>query len=257
MIQFFIHILTLVGIYAIIAMSLNLAMGYTGLVNFGHLGLVGVGAYTLAVLTTKFGWTFIPALIAGASLAGLLGMLLSLPSKRIKGDYFALLTLGFMFLVSAVFINWERMTRGTLGIRGIQRPELFVEPLELLVLVVLFVLGTYVVLHRTVGSPFGRVLEAIRDDDQVAESLGKNIAKAKMVAMGVSGFFAGISGGLLIRAHFGLSRSCSRLRLWSLGGLRRYAVRFWACSSSFCFRKACDLLQFPQPWLDHFVLLFL
>lgn len=200
MTAFLIHILTLAGIYTIIATSLNLAMGYTGLVNLGHIGLLGIGAYASAILTTAFGWPFWPAFIVAGILAAGFGALLALPSRRIKGDYFALYTLGFMFLAIAVFINWETLTRGTLGIRGIQRPEGFVESLPFLILVLAVALGSYLFQNRMVRSPFGRVLEAVRDDVEVAESLGKNTAKAKIVAMMVSGFFVGIAGSLF--AHF-------------------------------------------------------
>ncbi len=200
MFEFIIHITTLVGIYAIIAMSLNLAMGYTGLVNFGHIGLLGVGAYTSAILTTKFHVPFFEAFLIAGLAAALFGFLLSLPSRKIKDDYFALLTLGFLFVSVAVFVNWTSMTRGTLGIRGIVRPEGFVEPARFLVLVFLIWIVTFLILRRVVSSPFGRVLEAVRDDELVAQSLGKNIEKAKWIAMSLSGFFVGIAGSLL--AHF-------------------------------------------------------
>lgn len=197
---FLIHIFTLAAIYTIIATSFNLAMGYTGLVNLGHIGLLGVGAYTSAILTTAFGWPFWPAFIVAGLLAAGLGALLALPSGRIKGDYFALYTLGFMFVAIAVFVNWERMTRGTLGIRGIHRPEGFVEPVLFLGLALAVALASYLFQNRLVRSPFGRVLEAVRDDVEAAESLGKNTFKAKIVAMTVSGFFVGIAGSLF--AHF-------------------------------------------------------
>lgn len=197
---FLLHILTLIAIYIMIAMSFNLAMGYTGLVNLGHIGLLGVGAYTSAILTTKFDQPFAVGLLAGGLLAAVFGALLSLPSRKIKNDYFALLTLGFLFVTSAVFINWTDLTRGTLGIRGIARPEGFADPLNFFLLVVVFAVFSYFVLSKIVSSPFGRVLEAIRDDELVAESLGKNVDRAKLIAMAVSGFFVGLSGSLL--AHF-------------------------------------------------------
>ncbi|MDP2933449.1 MAG: branched-chain amino acid ABC transporter permease, partial [bacterium] len=153
-----------------------------------------------AILTTRFDWPFFLAFLAAGLLTAAIGVLLSLPSAKIKGDYFALLTLGFAFVAMAVFINWTNVTRGTLGIRGIERPEGFTEPLQFLVLVLIIVLVSYLILRRLTASPFGRVLEAIRDDEMVAESLGKNIIKAKMISLGVSGFFVGLAGSLF--AHF-------------------------------------------------------
>ncbi|MBI4713749.1 branched-chain amino acid ABC transporter permease [Candidatus Uhrbacteria bacterium] len=200
MFPFLIYILTLVCIYAIIVMSLNLAMGYTGLVNFGHIGLFGIGAYTSAILTTKFDWPFVFAILSAGILCAIIGALLSIPSRKIKDDYFALLTLGFLFVTGAIFINWTDMTRGTLGIRGILRPEGFTEPNSFLILTFIAALVTFFILEKVTKSPFGRVLEAIRDDELVAESLGKNIDRAKMTAMTLSGFFVGIAGVLM--AHF-------------------------------------------------------
>ncbi|MBI5369893.1 branched-chain amino acid ABC transporter permease [Candidatus Uhrbacteria bacterium] len=200
MVNFLIHIFTLVAIYGLIAISFNLAMGYTGLVNLGHVGLMGIGAYVSAILTTKFGFSFFPAFVLAGISAAVFGALLALPSRRIKDDYFALLTLGFMFVTSAVFINWTSLTRGTLGVRGIMRPEGFTDPFFFFILVLLVLAVAYIILNQTVSSPFGRVLEAIRDDEQVAESLGKNVERAKITAMALSGFFVGLSGSLL--AHF-------------------------------------------------------
>jgi branched-chain amino acid transport system permease protein len=196
MLTFLLYVLTLIGIYAIIAMSFNLAMGYTGLVNFGHIGLLGIGAYTSAILITKYDVSIlIAALVSCVACAGF-GALLAIPSRKIKDDYFALLTLGFVFLTQALFINWTQMTRGTLGIRGIPRPEVFAQPVEFFVLVAVVALVSFVFLDRVAHSPFGRVLEAIRDDDLVAQSLGKNVTRAKCVALGLSGFFVGIAGAL-------------------------------------------------------------
>lgn len=200
MIEFLIHIFTLICIYSIIAMSFNLAMGYTGLVNFGHIGLMGVGAYTSAILNTRFDIPFFVSIFIAAILCAVIGAILSIPSRKIKNDYFALLTLGFLFVAGAVFINWTDLTRGTLGIRGITRPENFTEPLQFLILSLVISFLTFLVLEKIVHSHFGRVLEAIRDDELVAESLGKNIDRAKMTAMTLSGFFVGIAGVLL--AHF-------------------------------------------------------
>lgn len=197
---FLIHILTLVAIYIIIAMSLNLAMGYTGLVNLGHIGLLGVGAYTSAILTTKFDLPFVVGFFAAGLIAAIFGALLSLPSRKIKDDYFALFTLGFLFVTTAIFINWTDMTRGTLGIRGIARPEGFAEPLTFFLLVLIVALVSFLLMSKIVSSPFGRVLEAIRDDELVAESLGKNVDRVKLIAMTISGLFVGLSGSLL--AHF-------------------------------------------------------
>ena len=103
---YFIHLLILIGIYSILAVSLNLVLGYTGLINFGHIAFFGIGAYTSALLTMN-GVPFIFALLIAGLLASLFGYLLVIATKKLKGDYFALATLGFAFVVYSLFLNLQ------------------------------------------------------------------------------------------------------------------------------------------------------
>jgi len=182
-----------------VALSYAISVGYAGLLNLGHIAIFAIGAYTSAILATN-GFSFWIAIIAAASISGISGLLIAIPSKKIKGDYYALVTLGFAFVINAIFLNWIDVTRGPLGISGIGRPAGFTGSISFFVLTLFFVLLTAFFVYRMTNSPFGRALEAVRDDDLVAESLGKPVVKLRIVALVVSSVIAGVAGALL--AHF-------------------------------------------------------
>ena len=199
MFAYLIHTATLIAIYLMVALSYAIPVGYTGLLNLGHIGLLAIGAYTAAILASQ-GISFSLALIAAAIVAGIIGFLLALPARRIKGDYYTLITLGFTFVVNAVLLNWMSLTRGPFGITGIDRPAGFETPASFLFLAFLFLLLIALFVYRVVNSPLGRALEAVRDDDLVAESLGKPVVKLRLIALTVSAVMVGIAGVFL--AHF-------------------------------------------------------
>jgi branched-chain amino acid transport system permease protein len=198
------HLLVLIGIYAILAMSLNLAMGYTGLLNIGHVAFYGIGAYTSALLALSLGLPFWFGLIAAGIVAAIFGILLAIPTLKLRGDYLALATLGFAIIAEAVMRNWVSLTKGPLGLPGIPKPSIFGYSISAtgayLVLVLIFALLTYLFMRHITRTPFGRVLKAIREDELVARSLGKNSTKFKTIALATSAFFAGIAGSLY--AHY-------------------------------------------------------
>ena len=114
---------------------------------------------------------------------------MALTARRIKEDYFTLITIGFIFVVNAIIVNWTSVTKGPFGITGIERPSGFEDPFSFMALTVLALLITAFFLQRVVNSPFGRALESVRDDDLVAESLGKPVAKLRIVSLVTSGVF--------------------------------------------------------------------
>lgn len=196
---YFVHLIILIGIYAILALSLQLALGYGGLLNLGHIAFYGIGAYTFAILDLK-GLPFLVCLSAAGLAAMVFGFLLAVPTRKLKGDYLALATLGFSFVTYAVFLNWMSLTRGPLGLSGIPRPVIFginfFENINFLILTIVIAALVYFVIFRIVTSPFGRVLEATRDDELAARSLGKKTSRIKSIVLAVSALFAGISGAL-------------------------------------------------------------
>lgn len=196
---YFIHLLILVGIYAILAISLQLAVGFTGLLNLGHIAFYAIGAYTSALLALH-GVPFLTCLLAAGVASSIFGFLLSLPTNKLKGDYLALATLGFSFVIYAITLNWMGLTRGPLGLPGIPRPSLFgftfSGNFSFLILTLVLVTISYLIIKRITDSPFGKVLESLRDNELATRILGKNTFKMKSYALAISAFFAGIAGSL-------------------------------------------------------------
>jgi len=196
---YLIHLLILIGIYLILAISLQLTIGFTGLLNFGHIAFYAIGAYVSALLALA-GWPFWLYFLAAGAVAMIFGFLLALPTNKLKGDYLALATLGFSFVVYAVAINWTGLTRGPLGLPGIPRPKIFnfifSSNISFLILTAIIALLAYLIIKKITTSPFGRVLEATRDNELAARVLGKNTFKIKSISLAASAFFAGIAGSL-------------------------------------------------------------
>lgn len=200
---YIIHILIIIGIYLILSVSLNLSIGFTGLLNLGHIAFFGIGAYTSALLT-KADFPFIISFILAGILASLFGALLVVATGRLKGDYLALATLGFAFVIYSILLNWVELTRGPLGIPGIPKPDIFGLMINTKVLYLIFVAViagiSIVFLHRLSSSKFGKLLEGLRDDSIRLSVFGKNGYKLKIQSMMISAFFAGIAGSLY--AHY-------------------------------------------------------
>lgn len=200
---YLIHLLILIGIYLILAISLQVAVGFTGLLNLGHIAFYAIGAYTSALLALN-GFPFWFAFLIAGLVSMLFGFLLTWPTNRLKGDYLALATLAFSFVIYAIALNWVNLTRGPLGLPGIPKPLLFginfSSNFNFLILTIIITLASYLIIRKIINSPFGKVLEAIRDDELGAKVLGKNTFKMKTYALGISAFFAGIAGSLY--AHY-------------------------------------------------------
>jgi len=200
---YLIHLLILIGIYSILAISLQLAVGFTGLLNLGHIAFYCIGAYTSALLALH-NFPFWFCFLSAGIMATLFGFLLSVPINKLKGDYLALATMSFSFVIYAIVLNWRFLTRGPLGLPGIPRPTLFgisfSNNFSFLILTAIIALISYLIIKKITESPFGKALEATRDDELAAKVLGKNTFKMKTCALGISAFFAGIAGSLY--AHY-------------------------------------------------------
>lgn len=197
------HLLIMILIYVILVIGINLSIGYAGLLNFAHIAFFGIGAYTAALLT-KAGIPFLAALILAGLFAGLFGLMVVFITRKLKGDYFALATLGLSFVVYSLMVNWRSLTGGMTGIFGIPRPEImgfvFSSPYSYLILVAIICAIAVLVSLRLVKSPFGRLLEAVRDDELRLRVLGKDTTKIKYKIMFISAIFAGVAGSLY--AHY-------------------------------------------------------
>lgn len=195
----FLHLCIMSLIYTIFALSLNLEVGYTGLFNFGHVAFFGIGAYTSALLTLHH-LPFEFSLLVALFLSGVSGFLISLPSLRLRGDFFGIATLGFGEMIRMVFQNEIWLTKGPMGLPGIPKPSLFSFRFATLPKYLLLTLGftatTFLILRAIIRSPFGRVLKAIREDETAIEALGKNAYRFKIKSFVVGSIFAGLAGAL-------------------------------------------------------------
>lgn len=194
------HILVMINFYAILALSLNLVVGYTGLLSLCHAAFYGIGAYATTLLMMKAGLGFFPALLVAILLATLLSLIIAVPSLRLKGDYFILATLGFQIIVFAILYNWVSLTRGPYGIPGIPIPVVFGIKINSVFRYFLFssVIATLcgILLWALAESPFGRVLKAVREDDLAAAALGKPVPLLKVTAFAIAAAFAAVPGAL-------------------------------------------------------------
>lgn len=196
-VDYLVHLGILIGIYGILALSLNLSLGLTGLMNLGHIAFFGIGAYASAILSEQ-GLPLWFCVLSAGLIASIFGAILSFPSRRLEGDYLALCTLGFSFIVGSVARNWTSLTRGALGIPGIER--LAGSSVETLAMVAILCLITYLILRSIKKSRFGLRLQAIRDDALAAKVCGIDTFRLTMASLAISAFFAGIAGSLY--AHY-------------------------------------------------------
>lgn len=198
--EYLLHILILICIYCIVGISLNIVAGYTGLISIAHAAFYGIGAYTAALLSLRFGVNFLLAIPAAIIVAAFFGFLIAFPSLRIRDDFFIIATFGFQVIVFSVMNNWMALTNGPLGLPGIPQPEIlgyrFESHLDFLILSFLFALIAYVVTRRLVKSPFGNLLRAIREDDLFAQSFGKNVSYYKVLTFSIGAGLVAIGGAL-------------------------------------------------------------
>lgn len=189
----------LVLIYVLLAIGLNILVGYAGQLAFANAAMFGIGAYGTALLQVHLAWPFFLAFPAGAIIAMAVGLLISLPALRQSGLYLALSTLAFAQFTQWVFLHWEPVT---FGAGGFKAPPISFAPLPVGKPVGLYylslVLATALTLvsQNIVSSRIGRAFVAVRDGEVAAESLGVDLLRYKALAFGISGLFAGLAGGL-------------------------------------------------------------
>jgi branched-chain amino acid transport system permease protein len=195
-------ILTDLLIFGLLAMSLDLIIGYTGMVSFGHAAYFGLGAYGSALLLIHWAPPVPVALLAGAVLAALIAAPVGWFSTRATGIYFAMLTLAFAQLLYTVAYKWRELTGGSDGIAGVPKTTLFwggpslASPRSYYFLVAACVVLSLVVCRGLVRSPFGRALQAIRENEHRVTSLGRDPRPFKLVVFVIAAFFAGLAGAL-------------------------------------------------------------
>jgi branched-chain amino acid transport system permease protein len=202
--MYYLQVLVFIGIYTILALSLNLLNGYVGLLSIGHAAFYAIGAYASAKLSMELGMPWVMALAGSGAIAGFCGYLVAKPALRLSGIYLTLVTLGFNMILFLVLQNWMSFTNGPLGIMDIPAPSIFgygvSSRLQYYYLILVLVLLTVMSMHRLMTCRFGRALTAIREDELAAEATGVDTTRYKIQAFVLAAFFAGIAGSFY--AHF-------------------------------------------------------
>jgi ABC-type branched-subunit amino acid transport system permease subunit len=213
--EFWAFVGVVAGIYTIFGLGVQVQFGYTGLLNFGHVAFMAIGAYTMAILTVKTGIGMWAAAVIAIGISILAGLLLGLPTLRLRADYFAITTIAFSEIVRYIALNEDRLTggaQGTINLAGAGSASQYDESWQhfqgrvqdwlglgskdvtMLVLVWTAALVLLVLLHVAVRSPWGRVLRSIREDEDAAASLGKNVFGYKLQSLAVGAALGGIAG---------------------------------------------------------------
>ncbi len=195
-----VHILNMMGIYLLISLGLNIAMGYCGQINLAIGAFWGVGAYTAALLNFYRGWSFWATLPAAIVISALIGALVGLPSLKVRSHYLAIVTLGLGEVINIILVNEDKLTRGPMGVPGIDTPSLFGFRFDseqrYYYLILAFVIVGYLIARQIVDNRLGRAFRAIRDDYVAAKAMGVNLGSTQILAMAISGVYAGVAGVL-------------------------------------------------------------
>lgn len=235
-------VLALMGINILLALSVYAALT-TDQLSLGNAGFMAIGAYASAYLTVKVGWPLFPALLAGAAMAGVMGLLVGIPALRLKGIYLVMATLGFGEMVRTFFLNFEP-TGGASGFRGPWGATL--------PLIYGWVVATLLFFWLLSRSRLGLSLDAVRNDPTVASLLGLNVTRLKVGAFGLCALIAGIAGGLYAHYMFYIESGNFSFLLSTmialyviLGGMETY---WGAIVGAIIFSILPELLRFVKDW---------
>jgi branched-chain amino acid transport system permease protein len=228
--EYILNVAIMAGIYVILASSMNLTNGYTGLFSMGHSAFYGIGAYATGILSFHFHTGFWTGLLVAGIAAVLFGLLIGIPTLRLKGIFFAFVTVGFLEIFRLITMNWISLTRGPMGIRGIPAPTLFgwsfTTNLHFYYFILVMDVLVVFLIYRVVHSRIGRAFTAIREDDLAAVALGIPTFRYRLLAFSISTFFCGLAG--CFYAHyatyisvdsFGISESFIILTMIVVGGM--------------------------------------
>ena len=233
-VPYFLHLGILALIWVIVAQGQNLVQGFTGYVSIAAAGFMGVGAYASTLLTTKLGWSVWTSMACAPLIAGLLAIMVGYPSLRVKGHYFAIVTMAYNLVIFIVLINYSSLTGGESGITGVPKPENF-SVFGLLVnfetrnayyyLTLICAVCATVICGLVLHSRVGRVLLAIRQNEPLVDAAGVFAWRYKMFAFVVSAALCGVAGalyahfiGFLNPEPFGVDQSLNAILAVILGG---------------------------------------
>jgi branched-chain amino acid transport system permease protein len=196
--RFYVYLTTLIFVTALLAMSLNLVLGYGGLFQFHHAVFYGVSAYTVALILTKSSLPMWVGFVAGPLMAALVGLLIGWFCIRLTQLYFGMLQISLGSLIWAIVFRWYSFTGGDDGIHGIPVPAIVSSTNNAFYFVLLVFVVCLGLMYLLVKSPFGATLQAIRDNPQRCEAVGVNVRRHQLIAIVIASFFAGVAGVLFV-----------------------------------------------------------
>ncbi len=255
--EYFIHLAILISIYAILGVSLNLIVGYTGLLSVTQAAFYGLGAYATAIFMTSFGMNFFVSVLIGMAISGLAALFIGYVLSKFAGDYFALGSFGFNIILFSIFLNWQDVTRGPLGIPGIGKPSLFgfefSNNISFLILSAVIAFGLYHLAQWLGRSSFGRVLKAIREDEKAIRVFGYKTSTYKLMIFVIGAMFASIAGSLFATyitfidpSSFILNESIFILAIIILGGLANNKGAVWGAVFLILLPEFLRFVGFPS-----------
>lgn len=247
--EYFLHLVILICMYSILAQSFNLTFGLGGLFNLAHVASYAIGAYTTALLSTQSSLSTLSIMLLSAVFSAIFSLSLGLIALRLAKDYFAIGSMAFSALITALIVNWKSLTRGVLGIPAIPRPEIFglqfEDNLNFLILIAICSIFSQLALWMIFNSALGRALRAQAESEHASLALGNNIHRTRNLAFFVSSGFAGLAGSFYAYyinyvdpSSFSFNESIFILSLVVVGG----PGLFWGVIGGTVF-----LLLLPEP----------
>ncbi len=274
--NYLLHLVIYFDIYLIIALSLNLIVGYTGMLSLAHAAFYAIGAYAYALLSINLGWGFVPSVAVGAAIAAILSLTVSLPAWRLKGDFFVLATLAVQALIYSVIYNWSdseapigslsNLTNGPFGITAISRPSIFGMKIsgQLSYCIFASIVAACVAFlsWRLQNSPWGQLLKAVRDDELAAQGLGKNTRMIKVQVVAIASACVAVAGALYA-AHVryldpsiaNLDESILMISMVIVGGLGNFRGPFVGAAVIVLLPEALRFVALPDAIAANFRLL--
>lgn len=255
--EYVLHLLILICFYTLLSQSLNLSAGITGLISLAQAGFYGIGAYTTAVLSSHYGFSFWINLPIAMLLSGLIAFLVSFIALRTVEDYFIICTLGIQVIIFSIMNNWMSLTNGPMGIPGIPAIHLFGISLDsktpFLILTIFFVVLVWYISSNITIAGFGKTLRAISEDEIYTQSIGKNVYKLKILSFTLSAVLAAIPG--VLYAHyisyidptsFTVNESIFILSIVIIGGLGSLTGIFFASTFLVLLPEALRFVGMPD-----------
>jgi len=263
--EYILHILIMIGIYMVLIYSLNLLIGYSGLLSLCHAAFYGIGAYTFTLLSIKLNFSFLYALFFSIIITGIIAFLIGIPAIRLRGNMFIFVTIGFQIIIFTILYNSIPITRGPYGIPGIPRPFLSFLPFrsqigieikelyEYLFLIFIIDLIFLFLIFTLYKSPFGLALKSLREDEIAAQSVGKSPYKYFLYSFIIAGSFSSVSGSLFASyvtyidpTSFTLSESFFQVAILILGGSGNIKGPFFGLIFMIIFPEILRFLGLPD-----------